>query len=237
MKRHSPDEKCAIGTPARVNHLQSLSPQLMGKLERQKQMRHNISSPSNDIECRSCETGRKSNRCSQPENSPSQKDIVPSQNLASYMPKCGTPDICKEGRAQSNDQNETPSRNLDLQMLCQKWFQVSVSVVNDLVEMPCIIERIAIFKRRLPSEEERLFSNIGLFLKLCDIDFELVRWDENSQEFGHRDFSQDTASRARMLGNYNEMRDIATSMFGLISDIEGIPVKNIYPRYNVAEDD
>ncbi len=82
-----------------------------------------------------------------------------------------------------------------------------------------------------------LLSDMGLFLKLRDIDYDLVAWNEDAQEFGHRDFSLDAGSRARMLGFYNDIRDIATGIFGLISDIERVPVRAVYPRYQVSEDD
>ena len=135
------------------------------------------------------------------------------------------------------DEKCPTDKNHDLQNLCEKWFQASISVLNDIVGMPCILERISIFKSRLTSEDDILLSNMGLFLKLRDIDFDLVAWDEEAQEFGRRDFSLDTENRARMLGFYNDIRDIATGIFGLISDIERIPVRNIYPRYQVSEDD
>ena len=241
MKRRSPSEKSANAAPARFvgspgNHLQSLSPQLIGKLERQKQMRFPNSSPSMDRVCKKpASASRSPIKEIEKESSENNLDINIESPDSAALDTCRA--IHENQKSNLNEHPCTPSRNLDLQMLCDKWFQVCLSALNDLVGMPCILERISIFKSRLQSDEDRLLSKMGLFLKLHEIEFELLCWDESAQEFGHRDFSANTCSRARMLGVYNDIRDIATNLFGLLSDIEGVAVKSIYSRYNMTADD
>jgi hypothetical protein len=227
------------------NHLHKLSTQLLGRLERQKAMRSSTGSPIRPVfTSPSNSKGETSiHECTPPrERSESAVHYEESKHECGVSPSpqgLNTPETAiKTARAMHNERNEKclTSENQDLQNLCEKWFQASISVLNDIIGMPCILERISIFKSRLTSEDMFL-SNMGLFLKLRDIDYDLVAWDEEAQEFGRREFSSDAGNRARMLGFYNDIRDIATSIFGLISDIERVPVRAIYPRYHVSEDD
>ncbi|KAI0983109.1 hypothetical protein GJ496_005323 [Pomphorhynchus laevis] len=39
------------------------------------------------------------------------------------------------------------------------------------------------------------------------------------------------------LHEYNEVKDIAVSVFGRMANIEGVPVKDIYKRYEIQMDD
>jgi hypothetical protein len=130
------------------------------------------------------------------------------------------------------------SNNLDLKdldQLCVRWLRVAQAVLTDLVGYQSVSERIASFRSRMPVETDHILSKMGIFLKLHEIEFSMVSWDEDKQEFGTRNFT--FPSRTAKLGCYNEVKDIAVGMFGLISDMERVPVKQIYFRYEVAEDD
>ena len=232
MKRRSPDEKKSgcrspIGSPG--NHLHSKSTQLLVKLEKQKNMRLNMASPSNL---------KKEINTSKAFPCRLEKNEL-EKNAQKLWTRIATPNVDPD-RTKDESQREqasSMSQNLDLQILCEKWFHVAISVLNDLIELACIQERIAVFKSRAPSDDDRLLSSMGLFLRLQEIDFGLVAWDEEAQEFGQRGFAAGSDSRARMLGTYNDLRDVATGMFGLLSDIEHAPVRAIYARYHVSEDD
>mmetsp|Transcript_70419 Transcript_70419/g.187652 ORF Transcript_70419/g.187652 Transcript_70419/m.187652 type:complete len:209 (+) Transcript_70419:32-658(+) len=152
-------------------------------------------------------------------------------------PNCVKQAKVKNSEGHVDSPHQQIASNGDLLLLCQKWFDASVSVLNDVLQITSIKERVKYFKQANKDEHNQYLSDMGLFLKMHDIDYDMVAWDEDSQDFGKRDFSEHVEKRTTMLGIYNEIKDIAVGMFGLIAEIEMLPVKDVYARYDISKDD
>ncbi|KAI4131151.1 MAG: hypothetical protein LQ338_001356 [Usnochroma carphineum] len=64
-----------------------------------------------------------------------------------------------------------------------------------------------------------------------------VKLDEATAKLKNPDASQTVKNYIKLLREYNDIRDIGTSLMGMIADNRRIPMKRVYEEFDVDEKD